>query len=86
MTNRGGIYGQGTIFTMDPSGSNFRKIHDFDLTNGANPRGTLFQASNGLLYGLTLFGGNAGLGIIFSFDPVTETFTKLHDFVTPVPA
>ncbi len=80
MTNRGGIYGQGTIFTMDPSGSNFRKIHDFDLTNGANPRGTLFQASNGLMYGLTLYGGNLGQGIIFSFDPVSETFTKLHDF------
>lgn len=82
MTNRGGRFGYGTIFTIDASGANYRKIHEFDsVNNGADPRGALLQASNGLLYGLTLSGGNTGQGVLFSFDPVSENFTKLHDFL-----
>jgi uncharacterized repeat protein (TIGR03803 family) len=81
MTNRGGKFNYGTIYTINEDGTGFRKIHDFDFINGADPRGTLFQASNGLIYGLTLTGGASGQGTLFRFDPVAETVTKLHEFV-----
>ena len=45
-----------------------------------NPRGSLIQASNGVLYGMTWKGGVDNYGVIFSYDISTNTFTKLMDF------
>ena len=42
--------------------------------------GSLIQASDGKLYGMTSHGGSNGYGVIFSFDPSTSTYTKLKDF------
>jgi uncharacterized repeat protein (TIGR03803 family) len=40
------------------------------------------QASDGKLYGVTVWGGSYLYnGVIFSFDPSTSTYTKLKDFV-----
>src|SRR5687768_477969 len=38
------------------------------------------QASDGKLYGMTNNGGSSNLGVIFSFDPSSSTFTKLKDY------
>ena len=35
---------------------------------------------NGKLFGMTKTGGNAGFGVIFEWDPVTDTYTKKSDF------
>lgn len=83
MTTSGGTYGlfgYGTVFSFDPITSAFTKLNDFDYLNGGNPNGSLIQASDGKLYGMTRNGGNGGSGIIFSFDLVTSTFTKRMDF------
>jgi len=53
---------------------------DFDNTNGAWPYSNLMQASDGKLYGMTALGGSNGVGVIFSFDPSSSTYTKLQDF------
>ena len=79
-TSDGTTYsGKGVIFSFDPSSSVYTKLKDFDGVNGANPYGSLMQASNGNLYGMTSAGGG-GDGVIFSFDPFTLTYTKLKDF------
>src|SRR5690242_7752097 len=80
MTAGGGIYGDGVIFSFDPSNSTYTKLMDFGNANGSLPYGSLVQASNGKLYGMTSSGGTNGAGVIFSFDPSTSTFTKLKDF------
>jgi uncharacterized repeat protein (TIGR03803 family) len=46
----------------------------------AIPRGSLMQASDGKLYGMTSEGGSTNQGVIFSFDPSSSTFTKLQDY------
>ena len=72
-------YGNGVIFSFDPATSTYTKLKDFDGTNGAHPYGSLIQASDGKLYGMTFTGSNSG-GVIFSFDPSTFIYTKLKDF------
>ncbi len=80
LTNEGGSSGLGVIFSYDPLSSNYTKLKDFDNINGANPYGSLIQASNGKLYGMTVNGGISGLGVIFSYDPLSANYTKLKDF------
>jgi uncharacterized repeat protein (TIGR03803 family) len=80
MTPLGGAFGYGVIFSFDPSSSAYTKLEDFDSVRGINPHGSLLQASNGKLYGMTFRGGTTDAGVIFSFDPSTSTYTKLKDF------
>ncbi len=80
MTTQGGSSGSGVIFSFDPSSSTFIKLKDFDDASGNYPRGSLIQASDGKLYGMTSQGGSSGSGVIFSFNPSSSTYTKLKDF------
>ena len=43
----------GVIFSFDPSSSTYTKLKDFDDVNGGDPYGSLMQASDGKLYGMT---------------------------------
>ncbi len=65
MTQVGGSSGAGVIFSFDPSSSTYKKLKDFDNTNGGYPTGNLMQASDGKLYGMTHRGGSSDVGVIF---------------------
>lgn len=80
MTTRGGQYKWGAIFQYDLSTKTYTKLHDFNDVNGSLPEGNLFQASDGKLYGVTNAGGKNDYGVLFQFDPATNTFTKKYDF------
>lgn len=81
MTQLGGSYGYGIIFEYDTATSTFLKIMDFDGTlKGRSPYGSLLQASNGKLYGMTKLGGTNNQGVLFEYDLLTSTFTKKLDF------
>lgn len=82
MTQGGGSGGYGTIFSFDPTPKTFTKLFDFNGTNGGTPYGSLVQAANGKLYGMTYAGGANGSGTLFSFDPTTNVQVKLVDFNT----
>jgi uncharacterized repeat protein (TIGR03803 family) len=83
MSLHGGIYDQGALFELDPATDTYAKKYDFDgLENGKLPYGSLVQAPNGKLYGLTSEGGLNGLGIIFEWNPLTNTYAKKLDFNT----
>jgi uncharacterized repeat protein (TIGR03803 family) len=74
-------YGYSVIFSFDPSSSTYKKLKDFDYhTTGAHPSGSLMQAKDGKLYGMTHEGGYADAGVIFSFDPSSSTYTTVKDF------
>ncbi|MBB1286574.1 T9SS type A sorting domain-containing protein [Flavisolibacter sp. BT320] len=83
MTSAGGTNNRGVIFSFDPESQIRTKLKDLSGSDGANPEGSLMQASNGMLYGMTSSGGVHNLGVIFSFDPATGTYTKLKDFAGP---
>jgi uncharacterized repeat protein (TIGR03803 family) len=80
MTYLGGSYRNGSIFSYSPATGAYSKLYDFDFQNGGQPSGSLIQAANGKLYGMTNNNGPYGRGVIFSFDPQNRTYTKLFDF------
>ena len=63
--NLGGSSDYGVIFSFDPSSSTYTKLKDFDGNNGSEPHGSLMQASNGKLYGMTLWAEAAVLALFF---------------------
>jgi uncharacterized repeat protein (TIGR03803 family) len=80
MTEVGGEDKQGVIFSFEPSTSTYTVVKSLGGGTGAAPLGSLIEASDGKLYGLTYLCGKYGVGTIFSFDPATSIFTKLKDF------
>ena len=75
-------YGGGTIFASDKDGSNFRVLHDFDLTSGGATRSGLVRIED-RLYGTTFSGGSGaipGPGTIFTLNTDGTGYTVLHTF------
>ena len=56
----GGSTGYGTVFKLNPDGTGFTVLHEFDGTTGANPYAGLVQGADGALYGTAPSGGNGG--------------------------
>lgn len=80
LTSEGGtLNNDGVIFEFDPATGVYSKKHEFDGSDGSFPSGSLVLASNNKLYGMTSGGGTTGVGVIFEFDPATNTFTKKID-------
>jgi uncharacterized repeat protein (TIGR03803 family) len=79
-TSFGGINNYGIIYSVDLAGNNYTVEHYFDSINGKSPLGNLIQASDGKIYGLAQYGGADSLGVIYSFNIVSHSFTKLFDF------
>jgi uncharacterized repeat protein (TIGR03803 family) len=75
----GGKWGAGVVFKLDPSGAQTIS-HDFTGgADGGNPRGSLVQDPSGNLYGDTVYGGTAGLGVVYRIDPSGDE-TVLYSF------
>lgn len=71
-----GTFNGGSIFSIEPDGSNPEMLIDF--TVGIKPLGDLIE-SNGKLWGITQEGG-LGYGIIFSINTDGTGYTKVHNF------
>jgi len=82
MTSLGGLNGEGVLFEFDIALDTLIKRVDFDPTIGENPLGSLFEASNGMLYGMLSNGGLNGRGTLFEFDVSSNTVVKKKDLST----
>ena len=80
MTNSGGTNNHGVIFKTDANGENQTVVHYFSGLDGSRPDNGKLCYVNGLLYGTTGKGGSNDMGVLFSYNPNTETYTKLHNF------
>lgn len=86
MTSAGGINNAGVIFEYDISSNLYIKKIDFGTTGaiGSTPYGSLMEASNGKLYGMTKNGGINGDGNIFEYDYNTNICTnKVNNIGNP---
>ena len=80
MASTGGIHNDGVIFSYNINTAVYSVLFDFNDTIGAYPYGSLLQASNGVLYGMTNEGGTNGAGVIFSYNPNTAIYTDIYNF------
>lgn len=80
LTYEGGTSGNGVLFEYDISTNTITPKVNFNGTNGDNPEGSLLQAPNGKLYGMTSDGGVNSEGVLFEYDIATDTYTKKFDF------
>ena len=76
----GGTNNVGVLFEYNKTTNTYTKKIDMLSTNGITPFGSMLQASNSKLYGLTSAGGTSGLGTLFEYDISLNTYTKRVDF------
>ena len=78
MTESGGLYNTGTIFSLGTDGSNFQSLLSFSGSAGpclgAAPMGSL-TLSGSTLYGMTFAGGANNAGVVFALNLVPEPST-----------
>lgn len=79
-TSIGGVNGVGVLFSYDTLTNFFQKLYDFDNINGQGFGGSLMQAANHKLYGVSHSGGTFGKGVIYSFDLAIGSYTNLYNF------
>lgn len=86
----GGPSGTGIIFRVDENGI-YTELRTFDAisllstprnsnTTGALPIGTLYEHTDGLLYGTTFYGGTNGVGAIYRVSKSGSVFELVHSF------
>ncbi|MNK76596.1 hypothetical protein D3C87_961700 [compost metagenome] len=81
LTKEGGLYNKGILFEFDSSTNIYTKKIDFGtLEKGESPWGSLTKATDGRLYGMTNLGGTNNKGILFVYDPIQNSISKLFDF------
>ena len=78
--HKGGTYNDGVLFRYDIAKNQDLVCVNFNDTNGASPNGSMIQASNGLLYGMTTHGGDTTNGLVFSYNTVTNKYTVVYRF------
>jgi uncharacterized repeat protein (TIGR03803 family) len=77
----GGNTNAGTLFALDPSGSNVTVIYSPpDSSTGQEFRSGLIQATDGLLYGTSVSGGATGQGTVFRLGVDGSNYTVLKNF------
>jgi len=70
----------GYLIEYDPNLNEIRECYDFsDNGNGNTPEKSLIEVNPGVLYGLAGRGGLFDEGVIFSYNYITNVYSKIHD-------
>jgi uncharacterized repeat protein (TIGR03803 family) len=80
MTSEGGVNNLGLLFEYDITGNILTTKKSFNGTNGSHPLGSLIQANNNKLYGLTFDGGVSDGGALFEYDFTANIFSVKKSF------
>ena len=82
VTERGGPYRAGTVYSLGTDGSGFTLLHSFDYyDDGVGPQYEKLVSDGQRFYGTTTLGGRANWGAIFSLRTDGSDYTILHDFL-----
>lgn len=75
LTEFGGPENGGTLFEYNINSGQLTKLVDFTTETGVNPKGSLIETHDGILYGTTRLGGNNNMGTIFRYDIAQNLIT-----------
>ncbi len=75
----GGYNNVGALYEYDNSANTYTKKFDMVTATGSKCTGSLIQASDGKLYGVTTLGGANNKGVLFQYDITTNTYTDKVD-------
>lgn len=73
----------GAVYCVNPANNSFNVYQmptDSNCIKGKDTESDLMEGEPGILYGTTHLGGDKNLGVIFSFNTQTNTFTRLFSF------
>jgi uncharacterized repeat protein (TIGR03803 family) len=76
----GGTNSQGTVFKIRGDGTGYRILYNFTGTGWALQPGTLLEASDGWLYGVTVAGGSTNAGTLFKMTTEGTDYEVLFSF------
>jgi uncharacterized repeat protein (TIGR03803 family) len=85
-TAAGGTNGFGTFYRVNPTGTKFTVLHQFESTTGTYPNATPMLHTSGTIYGLTLKGGtgeNGASGVLYSYAHGLKPFVALQLWAAP---
>ena len=76
----GGSSGFGTVFKINPDGTGYAILHNFNPSagDGKYPNSALVPGNDGELYGNTEFGGSNNLGVVFRLRPDGSGYEVLY--------
>ena len=80
VTWKGGTHDAGTIFKLHPDGTGYQVLRSFGPLSSKYESigpGTLLACRDGLLYGMTHYGGAENAGYLYRIDPTGSNFTIL---------
>jgi uncharacterized repeat protein (TIGR03803 family) len=77
-TQNGGSNNYGEIFSYTINTGQQNVVHNFSGADGVQPEGIIYDSVSGLIYGVSTYGGDSGMGAIFSFNPATNTEKVLY--------
>ncbi|MCI0541842.1 MAG: hypothetical protein L0Z50_42135 [Verrucomicrobiales bacterium] len=81
-TAYGGTANLGTVFRLNSAGSNYRVLRSLAGTGGDGkyPFAPLIEASDGALYGMTVFGGTPDQGTVYKLNKDGTDYNVLRSF------
>lgn len=72
--------GNGVITKYDLKTNTLTAEYKLTEADGDGPYSSMIKGDDGLFYGVTSYSGSNNYGTLFSFNPLTQMFAKLHDF------
>jgi len=81
-TLRGGFRQEGTVYSINPDGTGYRQLHQFNSNGGEGrtPSGSLVADDTGALYGTTRRGGDGNYGTLFKLGFDGKSYSVLRHF------
>jgi uncharacterized repeat protein (TIGR03803 family) len=65
----------GTIFSIEPAGTNFARLYSFVSGQGTSPSGQLLELGSGIFAGIATSAGNCGYGTLYRYSAAGDTVT-----------
>ncbi len=85
-TNSGGANNVGGIIMYDPATNTASTLFNLNQVTTGSSIQNIMTLYNNKFYGNTTAGGPLSSGVMFQFDPATNTYTDLHDYQPYGPA